>query len=313
MVTFGDFYHRPFAHCMLPKRYSFIVADRSTGVVRRFTLAVRPAVVVLLAVLALPVGWTVQSHRAATTRIDHLQLQNATLEVENARFRTATANLSSGISGLQLVMRELSDNAIVDPRVRRAMGRLPDNARDDEAQVLRSVALSSPRETFSLLSDLLSLLDGQLTAASAGVNHRRAFAAATPINLPVDGRVTGGYGYRPDPFTGERTFHPAVDISTDAGQPVFATADGVVDSAADSGDFGNLIEINHGFGLVTRYGHLSQFATELGDTVSRGDVIGYAGATGRTTGIHVHYEIWVNGTPINPLQLGSEPRSESAN
>jgi murein DD-endopeptidase MepM/ murein hydrolase activator NlpD len=302
-----------FPNWMLPKRYSLIVADRSTGVIRRFTLAVRPTVVLMLAVLALPVGWSVQSRRAATARIDQLQLQNATLEVENAGYRTASADLSAGISGLQLAMMELRDHSIVDPRVRRAMGRLPDNARDDTARALRSVALSSPTETFNLLRDLLNMLDGQLSMASAGVDHQQAFAAATPINLPSDGRVTGRYGYRPDPFTGERSFHPAVDISTGVGQPVFATADGTVDSAAASGAFGNLIEITHGFGLVTRYGHLSQFAAKVGDVVSRGDVIGYAGATGRATGIHVHYEVWVNGTPINPLQLGSEPRSQAAN
>lgn len=298
---------------MLPKRYSIIVADRSTGVVRRFTLAVQPTVALMLVVLALPVGWTVHTRRAATARIDQLQLQNATLQVENARYRTASADLSGGISSLQLAMMELRDHSIVDPRVRRAMGRLPDNASDAGARALRSVALSSPTETFNLLHDLLNLLDGQLTAASAGVDHQQAFAAATPINLPSEGRVTDRYGYRPDPFTGQRTFHPGVDISTDVGQPVYATADGVVDSASANGAFGNLIEITHGFGLVTRYGHLSQFATEVGDTVSRGDVIGYAGATGRATGIHVHYEVWVNGTPINPLQLGSEPRSEAAN
>ena len=298
---------------MLPKRYSLIVADRSTGVVRRFTLAVRPTVVLMLAVLALPVGWTVQSRHAATARIDQLQLHNVTLEVENARYRTATADLSSGINGLQLAIMELRDHSIVDPLVRRAMGRLPDNASDGGARALRSVALSSPTETFNLLHDLLNMLDDQLTAASAVVDHQRAFAAATPLNLPSAGRVTGRYGYRPDPFTGQRAFHPAVDIATDVGQPVFATAEGVVDSAAASGAFGNLIEITHGFGLVTRYGHLSQFAAEVGDTVSRGEVIGYAGATGRATGIHVHYEVWVNGTPINPLQLGSEPRSEAAN
>ncbi len=298
---------------MFPKRYSLIVADRSSGVVRRFTLAVRPTVALILAVLALPVGWTVQAQWAAATRIEQLQLQNATLEVENARYRTATADLSGEVSALQLAMMALRDHSIVDPRIRRAMGRLPDNGSDDGARALRAVALSSPTETFNLLQDLLNMLGGQLSVASAGVDHQQAFAAATPINLPSDGRVTGGYGYRADPFTGERTFHHAVDISTDVGQPVLATADGVIGSASASGDFGNLIEIEHGFGLVTRYGHLSQFAAEVGDTVSRGDVIGYAGATGRATGIHVHYEVWVNGTPMNPLQLASEPSSQAAN
>ena len=201
----------------------------------------------------------------------------------------------------------------MDPRIRRAIGRLlpADTA---NAAALRSVALSSPTETFNLLDDLLAMLDVQLMDANAGVERQQAFAAATPINLPTDGRVTGRFGLRSDPFTGKRVFHPAIDISTGYGQPVYATADGTVESAGRSGDYGNLIEIDHSFGLVTRYGHLSKFATTAGSTVSRGDVIGYAGDTGRATGVNVHYEVWVNGRAMNPLQLGAaEPRSQSAN
>jgi len=313
MLQCEDFAFGFFMRQMLPKRYSLIVADRSTGVVRRLTVAVRPTLAVCAALLALPIAWTAQSRWSAAVEIEQLQLQNATLEVENARYRTATTELSGRIAALQLAMGELRDLSIMDPRLRRAMGRLPDADGTDDAVSLRAVALSSPTETFSLLNDLLNMLDVQLEVASDGVDRQLAFAAATPLNLPSDGRVTGRYGYRPDPFTGERSFHPAIDISTGYGQPVYATADGTVGSAARNGAYGNLIEIDHGFGLVTRYGHLSQFATSVGDAVGRGDVIGYAGATGRATGSHVHYEVWVNGRAMNPLQLGAEPRSQSAN
>ena len=297
---------------MLPRRYSFIVADRSSGVVHRFTLAVRPALALFAAILALPIGWTVHSRWSTATQIEHLQLRNATLAIENSRYRSVTTELSGRIAALQLAIGELRDSSVVDPRIRRAIGRLPDAATANGA-ALRSVALSSPTETFNLLDDLLDILDVQLTDASDGVERQRAFAAATPINLPTNGRVTGRFGYRSDPFTGKRTFHRALDISTGYGQPVYATANGTVESAGPSGDFGNLIRIDHGFGLVTRYGHLSKFATTVGSTVSRNEVIGYAGATGRATGAHVHYEVWVDGRAMNPLQLGAEPRSQSAN
>ncbi len=297
---------------MLPKRYSLIVADRSSGVLRCFTVAVRPTLVVFAAILALPIGWTVQSGRTTAIQIDQLQLHIATLAVENARYRSATTDLSGRIAALQLAIGELRDSSIVDPRIRRAIGRLP-AADTANAAALRSVALSSPTETFNLLDDLLIMLDVQLMDATDGVERQQAFAAATPINLPTDGRISGRFGYRQDPFTGKRTFHRGIDVATGYGQPVYATADGTVESAGRSGAFGNLIRINHGFGLVTRYGHLSKFETTVGSRVSRDDVIGYAGDTGRATGTNVHYEVRVNGQLMDPLQLGAQPRSQSSN
>jgi murein DD-endopeptidase MepM/ murein hydrolase activator NlpD len=121
--------------------------------------------------------------------------------------------------------------------------------------------------------------------------------------------VTGWFGNRSDPFTGEAGFHQGIDISLDNGEPVYATADGVVESAAYSGDYGNLVVLQHDFGLTTRYGHLSRYAVKAGENVVRGQVIGYVGATGRATGAHLHYEILANGKLLNPLQLLTQPTS----
>jgi murein DD-endopeptidase MepM/ murein hydrolase activator NlpD len=108
---------------------------------------------------------------------------------------------------------------------------------------------------------------------------------------------------RADPFTGKRDFHPGLDISANTGTPIFATASGKVELAAPSGDYGNLVVVDHGYGLVTRYGHLSKFLVWQGSEVKRGDVVGYVGSTGRATGPHLHYEVLANGKLINPLQL----------
>ena len=297
---------------MLPKRYSFVIADRSSGVVHRFTLALRPTLALFAVILTLPIWWTVQSRVSTAGQIEQLRLRNATLSVENAKYHSATTRLSGRITALQLVIGELRDSAIVNPKIRRAIGRLPDTD-DAYSRALRSVALSSPTATFRLLDDLLNVLNVQLADATEGVLHQQAFAAATPFDLPTDGRVSGRFGYRPDPFTGERVLHNAVDISTGYGQPVYATADGVVASAGWKGALGNLIKIDHNFGIVTKYGHLSKFATSVGAAVHRGDVIGYAGATGRATGVHVHYEVWVNGQSMNPMRLSVERVSQSAN
>ena len=169
----------------------------------------------------------------------------------------------------------------------------------------------SDKSAFDLLNGVLKTLDSKLQVIRQGVAYREALSDATPFIWPADGWLSGMYGYRPDPFTGQRDFHPGIDISTRRGQPVYSTATGRVSTASHNGSYGNLVEIDHGFGLATRYGHLSAFAVSKDDTVRRGDVVGYAGATGRATGYHVHYEIWMDDRTINPMRLlvRSRPRS----
>jgi murein DD-endopeptidase MepM/ murein hydrolase activator NlpD len=143
----------------------------------------------------------------------------------------------------------------------------------------------------------------RLDIMRSGVQRRQALAAATPSIWPVAGWLSSSYGNRRDPFTGGADFHPGLDISADYGQPVRATADGTVAVAGASGAYGNLVEIDHGYGIVTRYGHLSRFGSRTGQQVHRGDVIGYVGSTGRSTSAHLHYEILLNGKLTNPLKL----------
>ena len=124
--------------------------------------------------------------------------------------------------------------------------------------------------------------------------------AQAPNLWPVQGIVTGSFGERIDPFNGEGAFHSGVDISASYGTPVIAPADGTVTAAEVMGGYGRLIELDHGRGISTRYGHLSGFAVAPGEHVRRGDVLGYVGLTGRSTGPHLHYEVRINDTPVNP-------------
>ena len=114
------------------------------------------------------------------------------------------------------------------------------------------------------------------------------------------GPITSSFGERTDPFNGEGAFHSGIDISCSYGQPVIAPADGTVTYADAHPGYGRMIEIDHGNGIVTRYGHLSGFAVADGDPVRRGQVIGYVGLSGRSTGPHLHYEVRINDTPVNP-------------
>jgi len=125
---------------------------------------------------------------------------------------------------------------------------------------------------------------------------------AAPNLWPVEGHITGSFGERIDPFNGEGAFHSGVDISTNFGTPVIAPADGNVIFADFLGGYGRAIVIDHGHGITTRFGHLANFAVIAGQHIQRGDTIGYVGLSGRSTGPHLHYEVRINDTPVNPYK-----------
>jgi murein DD-endopeptidase MepM/ murein hydrolase activator NlpD len=125
--------------------------------------------------------------------------------------------------------------------------------------------------------------------------------ACTPSILPVEGLMTHGYSWRHDPFTGRRAFHRGLDISAARGTPIVAAADGVVTAAGWNGSYGRTIDVNHGYGVTTRYGHLRKVLVQSGDWVRKGELIGEVGSSGRATGPHLHYEVLENGRPVNPI------------
>ena len=137
------------------------------------------------------------------------------------------------------------------------------------------------------------------------MTREREQLAATPCIWPVDAPdvwISSGFGYREDPISGKRAFHDGADIVGPVKSPVVATADGVVVSAEWDGGLGWVVEIDHGYGYRTRYGHNHKLLVKKGDKVRRGDVIALEGSTGRTTGPHVHYEIIYNGKNVNPYR-----------
>jgi murein DD-endopeptidase MepM/ murein hydrolase activator NlpD len=126
---------------------------------------------------------------------------------------------------------------------------------------------------------------------------------AIPSAEPVKGvAFTSAYGVRSDPFRGTRAMHAGIDLAGPIGTPIYATADGIVNrSEYNSGGYGNLVELNHGRGIQTRYGHLSRSMVSAGQRVKRGDMIGLMGSTGRSTGSHLHYEVRIDGKAVNPI------------
>ena len=132
------------------------------------------------------------------------------------------------------------------------------------------------------------------------LREQKSLLAATPSLWPVRGWVTSGFGMRKNPFGSDREFHKGVDIASRLGKEIIAPADGFVLEAAYRSDDGNIVRIEHGYGVSTSYAHLSRAAVKEGVRVKRGDVIGYVGDTGRSTGAHLHYGVIVNNIPVNP-------------
>lgn len=132
------------------------------------------------------------------------------------------------------------------------------------------------------------------------LENQVSIMASTPTIRPAKGFITSTFGYRKSPFTGLRDFHHGLDIGAKTGTPVKSTADGKVTFAGRQGPLGNLVIIDHGHGMLTRYGHMNKILINRGDIVKRGEIIGEVGNTGRSTGSHLHYEVHLNGVPVNP-------------
>jgi murein DD-endopeptidase MepM/ murein hydrolase activator NlpD len=306
---------------MLSKRYTLVLADRTTGVVRRFTISVKPVLLAVAGVVTLPILIGTGAALKAQHEVASLYSSHATLELENANYRAATEQLAGQIMALQTAMSDLGAKAALDPSLQNSMDKLPAVVKNramggpsaGTALALVTPGLSSPENTFGLLKDLLEGLESRLDTVRTDVDKRNQLAAATPSIWPTHGWLSSSMGNRADPITGEKDFHPGLDISADKGDPVYSTADGKIVNASAAGNYGNLVIVDHGYGIETRYGHLSAFKVKMGQAVKRGDLLGLVGSTGRTTGSHLHYEVRANGRILNPLQLLLTPRRSTGN
>lgn len=231
--------------------------------------------------------WSFVSEGVNASKLDKLRQQNAELRKANKTFEDSLADLQTKIGDYETRTRQLAIVAGLD------------SLDGEEAGIGGESVDGSPDLDF--MRYRAERLSGRLDRVADKLQERVRWFSSTPSVAPVKGILTSGFGTRRDPITGRRTFHPALDIAAPPGREVHAPADGIVTRAGRIGGLGNAVYISHGFGVNTRFGHMSKLAVKPGDHVHRGDLIGYVGSTGRSTGYHLHYEVHVDGKPINPL------------
>lgn len=180
----------------------------------------------------------------------------------------------------------------------------------DIEQNLSAIADSKQKEYLIELSDTLATLGMELDKRTMALSElsdileeRKLLMNSTPSIWPVKGWITSSFGFRKSPFTGGRVFHAGLDIANRRGTPIKTTAKGVVIFAGWKSGYGNMMVIDHGYSFVTQYGHCDKLLKKAGDVVEKGDTVALVGNSGRSTGPHVHYEVLVNGVPVNPLKF----------
>jgi murein DD-endopeptidase MepM/ murein hydrolase activator NlpD len=235
---------------------------------------------------------------------------------ENERLQEKFALVQQELQQLSRQLREIEKR---DNDVYRSIfeaSPIPDSARSkmlEKQQEDRLIASLSDEELNSSIVFQIKNLRSRLAAQTASFNaieamvkNKEALLAATPAIQPVNNkdlnRLASGFGYRIDPIYKTTKFHAGLDFAAPQGTPVYATADGIVKLAGNTGDgYGNHVIINHGYGYQTLYGHLFRIKARVGQKVKRGEVIGWVGSTGKSTGPHLHYEVHKNGRPLDPI------------
>ena len=285
---------------MAPETYTLFVASSRSGRMRQ--IRVPFYALYALAGLAIVGGITVAAALGSYGRLlwkagnyNALLRRQGTLERQYHELQQTASEADARLSSLQSLATEVA-MTYGFIRLRNSPFATVQPLATDDASFNHSLAEFAFLESNS---PRLSLTAGNMNLLPTPGLGQTSF---TPTLWPVVGRITGSFGERLDPFSGEGAFHTGVDISSQYGDGVRAGGDGVVTHAALHAGYGRLVVVDHGFGVATWYGHMSSFLVAPGMRVKRGDLLGYVGVSGRTTGPHVHYEVRINGAPVNPMR-----------
>lgn len=234
------------------------------------------------------------------SRLDKVSLENAELKRANEKFDQALNDLRGRLADFETKATKFAMMVGVEDAAAQQMGAGGSSfdlkgLTPKASQAVIESEIKTLQERSGVLQDSFRVLD-------MAFQKQSLLLSSTPSIYPVRGLLGNGYGWRRDPFTGMRDFHQGLDLVAPSGTKVVAPADGIVTRVGPAGGFGQSVFVAHGYGIVSRYGHLSGYNVRVGQRVKRGDVMGFVGSTGRSTGPHLHYELLVHQRNVDPVK-----------
>jgi len=265
----------------------------------------------LLIGAGLLLAWIIKDYLSVKIDVPRL----AYLQKENSQQQEQIASLTEKIRIIQKKLTELNDfdrklRTMVNLESTRDTPQFVGMGGSDPAssssraaaEKLNSKLVRTMHRSLDEIENEISAQLSERTELLSYLNKQKTLLASTPSIWPTKGWISSDFGYRLSPFTNEKEFHKGLDICNRRGAPIITPADGVVTAVESDPGYGRIITINHGSGLVTRYAHLDKVNVKKGQAVKRGQEVALVGNTGRTTGPHLHYEVHLNGVPVNPMR-----------
>jgi murein DD-endopeptidase MepM/ murein hydrolase activator NlpD len=286
------------------KQHTLIFVPHARAKFRKWRFSTSQALLVIAPLALVTIGGIVAiglwlSASFDRQQLDQIEQENAELRSVNSRFETSIQDLESKLQDYQARIHKLAIVAGVSdltPTTEPGLGGV-------DRQPMRAPGAEGPDPRFGNLEELAGQaqsIEQSMSLLQQSFDDRRLRLSNMPTIAPVKGIVTSGFGNRRDPFTGRLSFHEGLDIVAPTGKEVHATGDGIVTKAGMESGYGRVVYVSHGFGVTSVFGHLSGFKVEQGQKVKRGQVVGFVGSSGRSTGNHLHYEVRLDGQSTNP-------------
>jgi murein DD-endopeptidase MepM/ murein hydrolase activator NlpD len=281
--------------------YTFVFAPTAKSPLRKFNIPHKILYTILgfavVGLLTVVFGaYKLAQQAIVMAKLNILEQENRLLKEENQEVNNKKELLLSRLAALDSTQRKLAASSGISR----------------PSDLGRNIGRGGPVKDADLgaIEQATAALESELRQIKAVFDKNQLRLSSTPRGWPVRGYITDGYGVRRNPFGGRGTeMHTGLDIASNQGAAIESTADGVVIFAGVYSGYGNLVVIDHGYGITTRYGHMLQIGVSVGQHVGRGSVIGSVGSTGRSTAPHCHYEVRLHDRPVNPLNYLSIGRS----